>query len=311
MSSTITATETTPVKTPAWAKKLGLDFNAYEAKLITVTPEIAEQLLSLNTKNRTLKTPAVDVIVRQIEKGKFNGRTSSSIGISCDGKLTDGQHRLNAIVKTRVTLLLIVVTGCDPMAVLAPNSRPRTLAEFLKVHEFSYASVLAPMVKFLYLVDGPDAYTEDGEFKPNWRYGINQSHLTDEELLEYLNANPVFADYAKLGSSLHNRIDRAVPAKFLGGFSYFVDTHLENGKADREFFFDRLADGVGLDADSPILALRNYLHARKFDNTEKAASLVGKFIKAWNAYRQDEKVARGKLVFRVGGANPEKMPAVI
>ncbi|SDH43074.1 hypothetical protein [Microbacterium sp. 77mftsu3.1] len=308
--NTATATATArKVKTPKWASDLGLDFSAYRPQVITVNREVAMALLALNTSNRQLSRTNVNTMVRQIEGGKYNTRTSNAIGISTEGALTDGQHRLNAIVETGVTMDLIIVTGCDKMAVLIPNAKPRSFSEYLRQHEISYATILAPMVKTLWMVDGPGARSADGKFQPSWDYGRSMNHITDAEFLDYLAANPIFQDYAKLGSALYSRIGKGLPARFLGAFCYFVDHHTdENGKRDREEFFDRLADGVGLEKGSPILAMRDVLAKRMEDGSDKFAVMQGKFIKAWNAYREGKKVTT--LKFNPGGHHPDEMPAV-
>ena len=62
-------------------------------EVITLTPEMATELLELNKHNRPLSDGHVRRIAAQIQEGKwkFNGDT---IKIAVDHSVLDGQHRV-------------------------------------------------------------------------------------------------------------------------------------------------------------------------------------------------------------------------
>lgn len=83
----------------------------------TITPEIAAKWLhpSVNRDNRTVRDSHVDYLAREIVDGKWQV-THQGIAFSKDGRLIDGQHRLNAIVRAGVPVKCMVTTGLDDSA---------------------------------------------------------------------------------------------------------------------------------------------------------------------------------------------------
>lgn len=66
--------------------------------------------------------------------------THEGIAFSDTGKLIDGQHRLNAIAKTGVGVVMLVTRGLDEKAVEAINrGKLRTLAHALQISGYTYA----------------------------------------------------------------------------------------------------------------------------------------------------------------------------
>lgn len=85
----------------------------YTAEIKTATKELVDTLLSMNTKNRNIKKSVVDKYKRDIEAGNWK-LTNQGIGISSNGVLIDGQHRLYAIKEAGYPpVQLLVVSGLD------------------------------------------------------------------------------------------------------------------------------------------------------------------------------------------------------
>ena len=76
----------------------------------TITPQVAEEYLSHNIKNRKIRKEAVAMIARDIASGRFK-TTHQGIAFFEDGTLADGQHRLKAIMKAGVPVDLMVTRG--------------------------------------------------------------------------------------------------------------------------------------------------------------------------------------------------------
>jgi hypothetical protein len=70
-------------------------------------------------------------------------------------------------------------------------------------------------------------------------------------------------------------------------------------------------DGVGLDEDSPIRALRElFLREARSSRPKMRSELAAAFtIKAWNAYREGR--AMKVVSYRIGGASPERFPEAV
>jgi hypothetical protein len=80
-----------------------------------VSPALAEELLTLNTHNRKASEAIIRKYCIEIESGAWRP-SSAGIGIDINGVLIDGQHRLYAIIRSGVTIPLLVVWNLPPEA---------------------------------------------------------------------------------------------------------------------------------------------------------------------------------------------------
>lgn len=83
------------------------------AEIKTATKQLVDSLLEMNTSNRSLRTSTVEAYCRDIQAGRWK-LTNQGIGITKDGVLADGQHRLEAIKKSNYPPVpLLIVSGLD------------------------------------------------------------------------------------------------------------------------------------------------------------------------------------------------------
>jgi hypothetical protein len=81
-------------------------------EMMTVTPELAKKWLAeKNNRNRRISPPKVETYARDMAAGLWKITHQNSIAFYKDGNLADGQHRLFAMVKSGVTLDLMVWFG--------------------------------------------------------------------------------------------------------------------------------------------------------------------------------------------------------
>ncbi len=78
--------------------------------LVEVTPELARAWLARGNFNRPANQNTVARYVRQIKAGLWQ-RTHQGLAFTQVGVLIDGQHRLQAIIQTGVTLPMLVVVN--------------------------------------------------------------------------------------------------------------------------------------------------------------------------------------------------------
>ena len=85
-----------------------------------ITPEQAQEYLDYNAKHRPIKEKKVDEYMHEMVNGswKLNGKT---ICFDWNGRLLNGQHRLTAVVRSRVPLTTVVVRGLSPDLVPTPH----------------------------------------------------------------------------------------------------------------------------------------------------------------------------------------------
>ena len=80
------------------------------ANFEAITPELAKQYLTKNSKNRPIKPSTVREYARDMLNGKFL-TTHQGIAFDETGTLSDGQHRLLALVASGKTLDFLVTRG--------------------------------------------------------------------------------------------------------------------------------------------------------------------------------------------------------
>ena len=86
---------------------------AMESKILTITPEMAKEMLSRNMKNnRRINHDTVKRYARIMKIGGWN-LTHQGIAFDDNGVLIDGQHRLEAIVTANVPVQMMATYGVE------------------------------------------------------------------------------------------------------------------------------------------------------------------------------------------------------
>ena len=91
----------------------------------------------------------------------------------------------------------------------------------------------------------------------------------------------------------------------VAGLTYWLFTNID--VEDTEAFFARLIDGQDMSKGDPIYELRKaLLNSRNVRGERSTSYLVAITIKAWNKWRDGEKI--DLLSYRRGGSSPEAFP---
>lgn len=114
--------------------KAPVDITKKSAQIITANEEIVNYLLSLNTNNRSLKKTHTAWLERAVRAEKFL-LSNQAIGVSSEGVLIDGQHRLTAIRNAGYPAVeVVLVTGLDPeLRLYLDQNAKRSVADALKI----------------------------------------------------------------------------------------------------------------------------------------------------------------------------------
>lgn len=81
-----------------------------EGRTELVTPRTASEMLKGNGINRRLRPPVVAAYARDMAAGDWL-ETGEPIILSDEGRLLDGQHRLNAVIKSGANVRMLIVRG--------------------------------------------------------------------------------------------------------------------------------------------------------------------------------------------------------
>lgn len=103
------------------------------SEIVNVTPQLAEEFLRANTRNRNISRTQVKKIRRDIEHGDWE-LTHQGIAFYETGELADGQTRLTAIKESGHTVPVLVTRGIPVVAGSAiDRHRPRSDADSIKI----------------------------------------------------------------------------------------------------------------------------------------------------------------------------------
>ncbi|MBQ1500393.1 MAG: hypothetical protein IIZ38_18970 [Sphingomonas sp.] len=260
-------------------------------RVVMVTPEMAEAMLADRGPNRHVSAPVINKYARDMLAGRWqlNGQT---IKIARDGRLLDGQHRLEAAKKAKCAFPAIIVEGLAQETFASLDiGRRRSVSDILRERGESLTIILASALRWLWMIE-------------NGVILAANSSPTNGELLDVLGQHPEIRTSIKQVAAIREIMGSGIAAAL---HRTFADK--DTVRADE--FFARLIDGVQLAEQSPIRHLRERLIRTRSSHRVRLAEAerVAISIKAWNAYRDDRPVQL--LIWRNRGAAREPLPAVM
>jgi hypothetical protein len=235
-----------------------------------VTPQIAKEWLDVNGANRNIRERLVNAYARDMLSGRWQmaGEPVKFSG-SVPPRLLDGQHRLHAVVKSGMDVLLPIVRGlAEDTQQVMDSGAGRTAADALRMRgEVNYANLAATARLAI-------AY-QRGQFSGP------AEKATHTEIAEFIVLNPDLRDAIELSVTWRNGID--MPMSVLGLAVW------RTLRIDRECciaFFTQLAERTNFVQGSAILALHNRLtEVRRNRRLLDRADYLSLTFRAWNYWR--------------------------
>lgn len=267
-----------------------------------ISPAMAADWLQSNTNNRPLRQRHVDSLARDIANGRWT-LSPDAISFDRNGVLTNGQHRLAAIIKADRDAEMIVCFGVDPGSFgVTDGGMKRSFADMLAHEGHADSSSLGAIIASVAAWQIAGWPTTLG----NVTLPVTRSDLYTRFLLD----PAAYVESAKVGA----RVAKSVGlARSWWGSVYFLMLQID--PVDADSFVERLCTQVDYNGDPlplthPAKALRDTI-ARDMRSGRPAISknrklALGLIVKAWNAYRAGEPVK--VLKYRAGGDNPERFP---
>jgi len=251
-------------------------------EITAITPTIAKRLLELNDGNRNLSEKLVQEIAADIEHGfwTLNGET---IIVSKDGLLNDGQHRLEAVVRTGIAIQSAVMFGVAREARMTVDmGRQRTPGNFLSMAGTIHANEAAAVSKLLIFYE-KGIFTSNGsttQVKPG-------SQPTKQEIRDFYHRHQKDIDSA-IRETINQKFS-VLAGKTPIGAAYYI-LHNKN-PVQAGVFFARLFDGANLKQNDSILWLRSRMMAERKSRLRGHEKLEI-ILRHWNRWRNDGKVTR-------------------
>lgn len=264
-------------------------------EVIDVGPEGARAMLEQNSHNRTMRPEYVRKLAAAMERGEWtvNGEP---VQIAEDGTLLNGQHRLNAIVESGVTVPLLVIRGLPISSQMTMDTGlRRNLSDVLALHGESETANLGAMLAMLYRYRSSYKLNNSGRTAP-----------TPVQALALLEAEPGIKDGLPLARKVQREtgLRTSVTALLLHLFD-----EADSGQGER--FFEALCQAERESSGSAIKALRSVLDRARTESTYRPSSYVlyAMVIKSFNAWREGRDIFL--LAFKPWGASPEQFPKIL
>lgn len=268
------------------------------ADFIDINPARASVLLEGNDNNfRRISEKRVDTMSKDMTDGNWelNGET---IKISTDGTVLDGQHRLWAIIKSGITVKMLVVRGLSCVGQSIDRGQSRTVAQWLSHLGIPSASRVSSTVRSIL------SY-QSGQWG---KVHMNNVTITDSETIQFAKDNLEKIQDA-LGvvrqKSFYSLPTRATVAFIASGMA--MPSECETLR----WFFDTLHTGIAASENDAVFHLRN----RWIKQT--ASSKLSPFMQrvlvteAWNRTAKGLETTNRNMHFRFTGPHPQKAPSEI
>lgn len=211
-----------------------------KSRLMEITPQLGEELLSRNINNRNLSIGEVTKLREEIRRGNFM-TTGQGLSVNTQGILIDGQHRLYALkAENWPRVKMFVMTGiAEEAKMYFDQHRIRREKDIFDIKHPS-AKVKSKFFSVLnYII----------QYNNKW----NRTKLVNSEKQELI---PVYEN------TINSVIEVGSPKAFFAAAHYagFVVVAHETGLLSEVCDFVRqVADGVNLENHMPAYHLRNFI----------------------------------------------------
>ncbi|GAA2484842.1 MULTISPECIES: hypothetical protein [Actinomycetes] len=256
-------------------------------RLIQVTPELAEILLSRAVVNRRLDWGQVDFLADSIIRDEWQ---LTHQGIALDGpldtgRLLDGQHRLNAIIKAGISVWIYVFEGLPETAFpVLDTGKRRSGVDTLSSTGEKYLPLLHSTIRHVLLFKN----------MPDSSWSGNRARIANGRILAAYNEDSdMYREAVAMGRALSKHVFASQTGAAVG---YFVTTEAAPAvKVDS--WIDGLTSGANLEIGDPRLALIKVPHMKRRGRKRRYTmrEQVAIYIKAWNAWVQEEKIENLRL----------------
>lgn len=265
-----------------------------ETKIMKIGAEEAKLLLSLNRHNRNLRQTHVQRLAADMANGDWlDGGVLMVAGDPWandkDAALLDGQHRLAAVVKSNVTIEMVIIFGLalgDQDAV--DTGLKRNLADVLALRGEKNSSQLATAVGWYWR-----------RRNNNMR---NSQTPTIAQGLAVLRENP---DLRECMAPTRRACDLLRISRGMAACIYYEQLAID--AEDTAAFWDTLTTGLQAESNQiHLLRMRFEENAKASYKKLDVVAMAALIIKAWNYWREGKEISQ--LVWRRGGSAAEPFP---
>jgi hypothetical protein len=265
----------------------------FKAEVKEITPDLAMDWLTnpkYKVPNRSIRKTKVRTYASAMRNGRWRV-TGEAIKFDEDGKLIDGQHRLNAVIEADVTISSLVITGVENGAAnVMDTGAARDAKDVLNINGYDSNGTLAAAVRIVV------AY-QTGMLQPNQAHPI----ISNEEILDWVNEHQWSAD---LHSELATPMRRIPTRSSVWLAAMILVAHQSRDSAIE--FTSKMSSGSSLETNNPVLTLRErFIQVQANKERHPPYVLLSAILRAYVAWQKGQHLA--KIVF-YRGDEPVKIP---
>lgn len=244
---------------------------------VSVTPEVAQRWLTDNSVNRRLRESKINQYANDMLAGRWS-LSNDAICFAPDGTLLNGQHRLHAVVKSGVTVVMLIQRNMPREAMATMDSgSARTAADVLGFAGETHAHTLAAIAKLAIICADGRIYKD--------RKVQAVSHT---EIRDFIDAHPAIRRSAV--AARRHLADIDAPPTVFGTVHWIIAEAV--GEAVADHFLHQLASRTGEPEGSAVLALDSRLRQmRRKQVRASSRALLALLLKGYNHYARDSRVA--------------------
>ena len=238
---------------------------------ITITPELAEVYLGRMAANRSLNEAHADRLAEDMRRGDWR-QTYEAIRFNRKGELSDGQHRLSAVVRSGKAHEFYVAGGLDAKAMAVTDTgRSRTFADVQAIAGEKNARKMAAVAKQIYYLDIGKATASGPAVSHAQLERTVKQHAGLREAVQKVAAVSGIQPHAQIAAV------------------YCLAREKHPRKADQ--WLEALQEGENLAKGNPALVVRNKLISNRGSGAKlqlRGPSVVAFLINGWNAFLANE-----------------------
>jgi hypothetical protein len=257
-----------------------------ESKVITITPQMASEMLMRNKLNRRINQVRLNHYAAMITNGdwQLNGE---SIKFDNSGNLIDGQHRLNAIIKSNIPINTVVIYGLSEKSfVTIDTGKSRTSGDIFFIEGIKNSvNISSGISKYITLCRG----------RKTFKSSMAHVRLSNIDILEEYNSSADHYQHLHTSAQKFYRANHKVisTSDYIAFHKYF---QTKFSYEIVESFFANLENGVGVAGVLKNRLLDDLVSRKKISSMEKNALIIksfkyyteGKEIKTLRFYSKEE-----------------------
>lgn len=269
-----------------------------------ITSKDAQKILAGNTANRPLSITAVKKLEQIIKNGEwlFNGDT---IRIAKDLTLIDGQHRLQAVLNTNISINTSILLNANKNIFKTIDvGKKRTISDMIYVdfNKPKYSYIIGSSVKsylnYVNVINNNAIVSSD--FSSSIRMGIHQNAVIENGspveynfIASFLRENAYFIEFVGNCYKIHNQNPAIIDISIFIALRWYCEKKF--GEAISDKFWIPVIRGEYRADNSGISHLVRYLQKTKANGHERLITNPTRHFSTiaycWNLFREDKNVS--------------------